>query len=56
MNNKSYLILEGKDYGKYSYPDILVGTTRLSLDKELEKAIDFYKSSKLGNLNLKLIQ
>ena len=36
--NKSYLILEGKNHGKYSYPDLMVGTTRLSYDDEVKKA------------------
>jgi hypothetical protein len=37
-NPRSYLILEGKTHDNYSYPDLLVGITRLGYDKEVEKA------------------
>ncbi len=36
-NPKSYLILPGKQHESYSYPDLLVQTTRLGYDKEVEK-------------------
>ena len=35
-NPKSYLILPGKQHGDYSYPDLLVQTTRLGYDPEVE--------------------
>jgi len=37
-NSKSYLILPGKNYRNYSYPNLLVSIARLSYDDEVEKA------------------